>query len=46
MTAPGNVMINIYDAGGRLVRSLVSGVKGSRIPQRHVERHLDNNNSR
>jgi hypothetical protein len=27
MTSPGNVMINIYDAGGRLVRSLVSGVK-------------------
>jgi hypothetical protein len=27
MTVPGNVLINIYDAGGRLVRSLVNGVK-------------------
>ena len=27
MAAPGNVSINIYDAAGRLVRSLVNGVK-------------------
>ena len=27
MPSSGNVMINIYDASGRLVRSLVNGVK-------------------